>query len=486
MFRARIGLAAAVVVAVLTVAVTFSVGARLNARAAETAMSLTERAQLTFPSLDLLRGIELTNDTARMAREDEFADVLGKTGVDDMRQAAFVAVSARNARLESQGRKADLVAVVGGNGHLVSRDLNINAMYDEDLKARYPSVAKALEGYANKDIWSFDGKMYRVAAAPIRSRAGQIAGALVVGYVASANDAMSDHDRLGAEVAYVFDTGEGGNVQASSFKKQGGESTEEKELASELFGADKPAALALSGEMTRPFRIRIGGEEYLAAAGPLSGNLSKSRSGFVVLSSLGVARTGNSTVQAWVLLLGLISLLAAVAAAVFTALRFIQPLDTVEAGVSEVINGNRDYTFESPSEDFEGLANGLNAMIAHLLGRPEPDSDEAVAREDERWQGEINVDEPTQPGSGAAQPLSPENAALAAEPEADYLQRVYGEWMAARKQTGEGTDAMTLEGFVAKLAQNEAAMKKKYGANAVRFKVVVKNNQATLKPVPIR
>ena len=74
------------------------------------------------------------------------------------------------------GDKADLVAVVGANGHVVSRDLNINAMYDDDLKARYPSVGKALDGVANKDVWNFDGHLYRVGAAPIRSRAGAVVG----------------------------------------------------------------------------------------------------------------------------------------------------------------------------------------------------------------------------------------------------------------------------------------------------------------------
>ena len=74
----------------------------------------------------------------------------------------------------------------------------------------------------------------------------------------------------------------------------------------------------------------------------------------------------------WIVGLGVIGLIAAIGGTVFTARRFLVPLDRVEAGVSEVINGNHDYVFESPSPDFEGLANGLNVMVARLLGRPEP------------------------------------------------------------------------------------------------------------------
>jgi hypothetical protein len=44
---------------------------------------------------------------------------------------------------------------------------------------------------------------------------------------------------------------------------------------------------------------------------------------------------------------------------------------------------------------------------------------------------------------------------------------------------------MTAAAFVAKLRQNEATLRGKYSCRMVRFKVVVKNNQTTLKPVPI-
>src|SRR5262245_11630961 len=113
MFRARIALAAAAVVAVLTILVVTSVGSSLKSAAQRQAEQQTEHAQLAFPSLDLLRGIELTNETARMAREDEFSDALAKSSEEEVRKAAFVAVEMRNARLEKQGRKADIIAVVG-------------------------------------------------------------------------------------------------------------------------------------------------------------------------------------------------------------------------------------------------------------------------------------------------------------------------------------------------------------------------------------
>lgn len=478
MYRARIPLTAAVVIAATTIAMLLSVRGTLGAAAQNEVEKRVERAQQTWPSLDLLRGIDLTNETARFARDDEFGAVFDKKGADEQRQAAFVAVSARNGRLEAEGRKADIIAVVGANGHVVARDLNINAMYDDDVKARYPSVGKALDGVANKDVWNFDGHLYRVGAAPIRSRAGQVVGALVVGYVASAKDAESDREKLGCQVAYFLD----GKIHASSFKKEGGESAEEKQLAAQLFDGPRLADAAIAGSLSKPTVVKIGSEDFLAATGPLPGNLTKSKSGFVVLASLVAASSAIPAVSFLVFMLGAIGLVVAVGAAVLTAMRFLQPLDKIETGVAEVINGNRDYSFDSPSQDFEGLANALNVMLARLLGRPDPSDDDvgSEGQQQQRWGGELSVD-----ASATGPQTTPEVAALADEPAEKYYPRIFDEYVAARKQTGESLEGLALDGFVAKLKQNEANLQKKYGTRMVRFKVVVKNGQTTLKPVPI-
>jgi hypothetical protein len=169
---------------------------------------------------------------------------------------------------------------------------------------------------------------------------------------------------------------------------------------------------------------------------------------------------------------------------VLTATRFLNPLDRIEGGVAEVINGNRDYAFDSPSKDFEGLANGLNVMLARLLGRPDPSDDELGTSDDgsgQAWGGELSVD-----ASTTGPQTSPELQALADEPEDAYVKRTFEEYIAARKSTNESNEGLTLDGFGQKLKQNEAALMKKHGARMVRFKVVVKNGQTTLKPYPIQ
>src|SRR5947207_8973929 len=95
-FRARIGLLAAAIIGGLTALVATTVSSRLTDTVGRQSEVGVDRAQATLPSLDLLRGIEQTNETARFAREDEFGDIFAKGTIDEQRKAAFEAVTVRN------------------------------------------------------------------------------------------------------------------------------------------------------------------------------------------------------------------------------------------------------------------------------------------------------------------------------------------------------------------------------------------------------
>ncbi len=93
-----------------------------------------------------------------------------------------------------------------------------------------------------------------------------------------------------------------------------------------------------------------------------------------------------------------------------TSLRFIKPLDKIELGVAEIINGNIDYQFRPVGPDFEGLSNGLNVMLARLLGREEPNEDEPEEEQDEtsRWRSDqMLVEEGVGPARPRRRPTRP-------------------------------------------------------------------------------
>ena len=345
------------------------------------------RAQQQLLQASRLEGFDLANQAATFAREDEFVQIFSKPDVADRQQAAYVAVEVRKARLEKKGDlddkeppKVGIIGVVDEQGMLLARDIKPTWRRGDDLKKDFPSLAGALQGQANKDVWNLDGGMYRVGSAPIRGAQGNVVGAVFVGYVQSTQDATAARQVLGTDVAFFLDN----KIHASSFQRSGestrSETAEEKALAGELFEGQKLAEQALNAHQATPvFRVKIGREEWMVAAAPLPGNATPSKSGFLVLESLSAVQSTVAPLTVWILGLGLISLLAMIGTAVFTARRFLNPLDRIEAGVSEVINGNHDYVFEKSSPDFEGLANLLNGMLARLLGRPDPsDEDEDV------------------------------------------------------------------------------------------------------------
>jgi len=489
MFRAKIGLITAAVVLALTGAVYFSLTGGLSEsirKDVETRVKASAKLAQQSAQLDSLK---LTNLPATFAKEDEFQKALALADVTEKRRLLFVAVQARNARLDAVGsRRADIIAVTDEQGRVLVRDLDPNVLYGDNFKARYPSVAMALGGRENKDVWNFDNKPMRVATAPVRGGDGRVIGAILVGYVMTDREAREKAQEFGTDVAYVMD----GRVAATSFTVAGEAEKEDAERAQELsrlvFGAGSPAPAAIqSGKPSDPFTINLRGEQFQAVAASLPGNSINKTTGIVALKSVDAAMTPAGRAGSLVLLLGVLCLLVALGASVMTARRFLGPLDHVEAGVAEVINGNLDYSFDKSSPDFEGLANALNVMLARLLGRPEPsEDDDGDQAAEKRWKADgMFEDADAAQAAGGAAVSDNVSLALANEPADAYYKRTFDEYMAAKRQVGERTDGVSFDSFRAKLAQNETALKGKYKCRMVRFRVTVKGNQVTLKPVPI-
>ncbi len=476
MFPAKIAVVVAGLVLALTVFVYQATVGSLTRSVTDGTTAQVERAAGLFLGQSRLQALEFTNEVSQYARVESLQRVFTLTDETTRRSAAHEAVNALNDDQIAKGhdRRAALVAIVDATGKVVARDLNINSMYGEDLRAAHPAVATALSGTANKDIWEFNHRMYWVACAPIRGTDGKIVGALVVGFEESGHDAQVLRDGFGTEAVLFLD----GKIYASSF---GEESSEEQTLAKVLFAGPELAGPALKERrQTAPFRVALHGESFVAVAAPLLGNTSHPPAGFVVLSSVDQALLPVGRVGAGVVILGLLAMLIAAATAMFTARSFLVPLDEIEQGVAEIINGNRDYIFEKGSQVYEGLENGLNVMIARLLGRPDPsENGEAMPASMD------SVETSETPAQQVTTAISGENQELAREPEDRYLRRLYDEYVNAREQTGEGTKDLNFQGFSQKLKDNEVLLAKKYGTRLVRFKVMIKQGQVTLKPVPI-
>jgi hypothetical protein len=150
-----------------------------------------------------------------------------------------------------------------------------------------------------------------------------------------------------------------------------------------------------------------------------------------------------------------------------TARRFVSPLDQIELGVAEVINGNIDYTFKPVGQDFEGLSNSLNVMLARLLGREEP-NEEAVEEEEEGGTHEVESRGHGHRGNRWQRPAATV-AALAEEGEAAYYPRLFNEYLSTLQQAGQPSEGMSVLAFMAKLSLTEAGLREKWECKVVRF-----------------
>ena len=488
MHRMKIGLVAAIVLLAFTAGIYAVVTRELKDSTVSSVEADVSRAQRMHGDIARLEAFEFANKVAELARRPAVVAVFSKADETGRRQAAFEQAEQINSLFQTGGRKADIVAVLDSAGKVVARDLNVNAMFGEDLRSKYPAVSTALHGQPTKDIWLLSGSMTRVAVAPVVQPDGTIVGALLVGYVVTARDAQAKRDLLGIEVAYFNN----GKVHTSSFVSEGtGDSAKEdgnktQALNAILFQSPEQwgqQALAKNAP-SEVFTLTLDGKEYAAVAAPLHGNAFDKTSGVVTLESISDALDAVSSVGMKLIGFGVLSILVMLGAVMLTAQRFIRPLDKIELGVAEIINGNIDYQFKPVGPDFEGLSNGLNVMLARLLGREEPNEDEPEDEQDEtsRWRSDqMLVEEGSSPSAAA----SPEAAALAQEAEPVYFTRIFNEYIAALKSQGKPTKGITVQAFTAKLRLIEGGLKQKWKCRMVRFKVNTQGEQVTLKPVPI-
>jgi hypothetical protein len=489
MHRMKIGLIAAIVLLALTAGLYIVVTRELKDAVVQDLDTSVSRAQRIHGDVAQLEAMEFGNQVAGLSHKSSVVGVFDKADENGRRQAAFEQCEQINAQLRTAGKpKADIVAVLDSSGKVLARDLNVNAMYGEDLRSKFPAVGAALSGKATKDIWTLQNRMNRVAVAPITQPDGTIRGVLLVGYVLTARDAQVKHDLLGTEVAYFHN----GKVHTSSFISEGaGENAKEdgnktQALNQVLFGAgDAPGQQALQkGAATPVFHLSLDGREYTAVAAPLHGNAFDKTSGVVTLASISDGLDPVSAVGTKLIGFGLLSILVLLGAVVMTSSRFIKPLDQIELGVAEIINGNIDYQFRPVGPDFEGLSNGLNVMLARLLGREEPNEDEPEEEQDEsaRWRSDqMQVEESAGPSAAPA----PDANTLGQESEPIYYARIFNEYVAALRSQGKPTKGITVQAFTAKLRLIEGGLKQKWKCRMVRFKVNAHAEHVTLKPIAI-
>ncbi len=465
------------------------ISSNLDEKAQRDAQSRVQRAHEGVEQGVQVEVFSTISKAERLAADDGFLRALRSTGAERSIQSRLA--FERFAAKEDRDRRADIVALVdeGGNVIAMSEVAAVVAKLWKNDKGEslFPAITLALQQKIFiSDVWDYQDKgMMRVGIGSVVDPEAPDAkpiGAVVVAYSQTAKEAQIQARRLGAEVAY-YSSGDGARVFASSFLRSSNEEDTAKraEIAAQL----KVSALTAG----KAARVVIGGRPYLAASvkiasaasRPLPPELTNHSFSAAVLSPLS-DDGGIGDIKIYVVFVGLGSLAIALLGLYLTHRRLIAQIDQVELGVTDIINGNVDRTFRPVGLELDGLANGLNVMLARLLGRPEPGEEDLDDDGNPIVQGRVEFEEAET--SRAAPATDPDLAALAQESEPDYYKRLYTEYQAARRGIGQ-PDEGSFENFIAKLKVNEGKLRAQYQCKAVRFRVVTKDGKVTLKPVPI-
>jgi hypothetical protein len=495
MSRTVIAAVVAAVIAALTAIAYFITTKQADQLVASEADADLKRAYQVVQRLKTLEMVEVTNKVERLSARPEFVAAIKSSSTAERVQQARIGFQKFTSDDKQGSTKPDIIALVDATGDILAMH-DVPTVVPKQWKTdKGDSILPALNVVLGRkviisDIWHYGDKgMMKVGVAPIIDPEAPInskdpegvviIGAIVVAYAQTSRSTQEDRKLLGTEIAYY----DGKRVIASSFTH--GQSIEEntgkRDAVSNLLSTGK---LSESGIQ----RVSILDTEYLAATVKLPRSTTKElpqnypplTAGAVVLAPLEKADSDSiGSVKLFILLLGGGALAIAMLGLYLSHRRLVAQVDQVEAGVTDIINGNVDRTFRPVGPELDGLANGLNVMLARLLGRPEPGEEEFDEEGNPIVPGRVEFDE-----SEERPAPDPDLAALAQESEPDYYKRVYTDYLAARKASG-APDEVSFENFIAKLKVNEGKLKAQYQCRAVRFRVVTKDGKVTLKPVPI-
>ena len=498
MSRTVIAAVVASIIAAITITAYVAVSSTIDDRAKKDAEYGVARARKQLMRTAQLESLSILAKAEQLAADPGFVRALKTDSAGERSSQSALAFGRFKAAAKGNDIPADIIALLDSTGNLIAMSdmtMVVPKQWKNDKgEMKWPGLAEALRRrIIISEIWDYPTVgMMKVGIAPIMDPDvlptaempdGAIKGLVVVAFAETSVAARKEADVMGVHLAYV----NAERTYATSFsrgeKKE--EDTAKQNEITRVLKAAKDKLFGSSGELAR---VSIDGEAYVALGVQMPRQSSRElpatypavTAAALVLAPIGDVGSLNSA-KMYVILLGLTSLLLALLGMYLIHRRMIAQIDPIELGVADIINGNIDRTFRPVGAELDGLANGLNVMMARLLGRPEPGDEEFDDEGNPIVPGRVEFEE-AEPTSEKAP--DPELAALAQESEPDYYKRVFTDYLAARKAIGQ-PDEVSFENFIAKLKMNEGKLKAQYHCKAVRFRVVTKDGKVSLKPVPI-
>lgn len=379
---------------------------------------------------------------------------------------------------ELSGLSISLVVLVDKNGIILGRNGSV-LMRGDDLGAVYPLMKQAFaRGATGSDVWVNRARNEQMLAsyAPVRDVNGAVLGGIAVGTALNDERLSNASERTSGRILIAaIKSGDTLDVVAKS-------SGATPDLVAAVGKAKEPAFQALaSGQV-----VDLPGlpREYAAASQALEGYGDGHRLVLASIAHLQAPAILGSLI--WpalgITLLGLVLVLAG---AWFLDAYISRPVSEMEDGLLAIMNGRTDLRFEIEHTELGGLVFRLNSLLNQLFGVQEDDTDEQGRNQRQpaaaSFQDALAVDERMTSVSIEENLVA---RALREEPEDAYYSRIFGDYIAAKKDLGDPVDHITKESFITRIKDSEAEMSAKHGKQ-VRYKVEVQGKEVVLLAVPL-
>ena len=373
---------------------------------------------------------------------------------------------------EFPGVQPSLVAFVDASGIAVGRN-GSSLMRGDDLGKPYPGLIDTIKkGRTGSDLWVNKARSDQlfVSYTAVRDASGTPVGGILLGTplndgrISAISEATS-----GRPLLIGIASGAGLEVIAKS---------KMPDALAPALATLKPVGLGAD----RPQQVEAPGG-YLGSGYGLLGYGDGKRA--ILVAFAPVALVENVSGLLWPILgataLGIV--LVIIAGNLLGS--YIQrPILELEEGLLAVINGQTDRRFELEHAELGGLIFRINTLLNTLMGVQEDDTDEEGRPSHAPRREDFNEAEAVDAGGGGEAIDRAAVASLRAEPADAYYARLYGEYIAAKRQIGDPVDHITKEAFVGRMQQSEADTQAKQG-KPVRYRVELRGREVMLLAVPL-
>jgi hypothetical protein len=434
-------------------------------------------ARLALDALQLERWLD------QRVRADAVRDVFG-SGTIEARQENATAQANRIREECAQdplfsGLSPSLVLFLDAQGLALGRN-GSGLMRGEHFGDTYPSIKSVIaDGRTISDVWINRQRQEQmmVSLAAVRGDGGAVVGAVAVG-VPMSDDRMQRTGELTSGQVLLFGVSSesgleivarGGALPAGvSEQLAGGSGIQSAKSA--ILARNVVAAQAQAGR-------------WVYGVGPLDGYATDK---MVVIAAMPTSLVPSlNGLLMPIFGMTALGLILVVIVGTLLGNYLSRPISELEDGLLAIINGNQDIRFQIEHPELGGLVFRINSLLNALMGVQEDNTDEqgrpSTSPNSTHFEAALSVDE----SFIASRQVNPEVArALSAESAEQYYERLFNEYVSAKRRIGDPVDGIEYGAFVERIRATERELGAKYGS-PVRHLVELRDDGIVLVAIPI-